>query len=440
VTQKNYSLQFFDDWNDVLSTETKIGYKDFSQIRTVPWQQPQVFIDLGKDNSGKLNGTPPYVDLGEDQYSDYNAIATKTWSIFSAATLYLGDHTLKAGIDFQQDKIYNLFGRTEFGAYTFYGIDNFEKGIYNQFDLYQPAPGYTLGDVAAQWKLRRYSGFLQDTWQINERLSLQYGVRVNRYATNDKPVYNPTFTQVFGYRNDNTIDGSSQVEPRLSFNYMFDTAQPMQLRGGVGLFQSNPPTVWMTNPYQNNGMTVATYSIRNSGNAPVGPGTIYPAFSPDPHGQNLPPPGSSQMNVDTIAPDFKLPSVWKSSLAFDRELPWLGIVGSVEYEHIQVRNAIWYQNINIGAPTGILPDGRYTYYKIPTGGTTGNTNRWNANKKFSGSSTLLKNTDKGGSDALTLALKKPFSDDWAASIGMTFANAKRSQPGNFESGFVQLQQ
>lgn len=426
---KNYSLQFFDDWNDVFSTETKIGYKDFSQVRSVPWQQPQVFINLGKDNNGKLNGASPFVDLGEDQYSDYNQISTKTTSIFSAATLYLGDHTVKGGIDFQQDKIYNLFGRTQFGAYTFWGIDNFEKGIYNQFDLYQPAKGYSLNDVAGKWTLRRYSFFLQDNWQVTERLAVLYGFRVNRYSTNDKPVYNPTFEKAFGFRNDQTIDGSTMVEPRVSFNYAFNTELQTQLRGGVGLFQSNPPTVWMTNPYQNNGMTVATYSIRNSGNLPVGPGTIYPGFSPDPFNQNVPPPSNTQMAVDTVAPNFKLPSVWKSSLAIDRELPWMGLIATAEYEHIKVRDAIWYQNLNIGAPTGVLPDGRYTYYKNIYGGPTGNTNRANANNKFSVNTTELANTGKGYSDALTLSLKKPFADEWSASLGVTFSNAREVNPG-----------
>jgi hypothetical protein len=426
---KNYSLQFFDDWSDIFSTESKVGYKDFSQARTVPWQQPQIYVNLGKDNNGKLNGSSPYVDLGEDQYSDYNQISTKTTTLFSAATLYLGDHTLKGGIDFERDKIYNLFGRTQFGAYTFWGIDNFEKGIYNQFDLYQPAKGYSLDDVAGKWTMNRYSWFLQDNWQVTNQLSLAYGVRVNRYATDDKPVYNPTFEKTFGFRNDQSINGKTLVEPRVSFNYAFESELQTQLRGGVGLFQSSPPTVWMTNPYQNNGMTVATYSIRNSGNAPVGPGTAYPGFSPDPFKQNVPPPAATQMAVDTISPDFKLPSVWKSSIAIDRELPWMGIIATAEYEHIKVRDAIWYQNLNIGAPTGVMPDGRFTYYKNIYGGPTGNTNRANANSKFSVNTTMLANTSKGYSDALTLALKKPFADEWAASIGATFSNAREVNPG-----------
>jgi len=422
---KNTVLQFFDDWSDSFSTEAKLSYQRFQQVRSVATQQPQIFVDLGP------NGSPPYVDLGEDQYSHYNVLDIKTARAFLAGTYYLGDHVLKGGVDFQQNKIYNLFGRTQFGAYTFYGIDNFEQGIYNSYNLYQPAPGYSLDDVAAKWTLRQYSFFLQDTWQATDRLSLQYGVRVNLAKTDDKPVYNPEFEQVFGYRNDNTIDGMRTVEPRVSFNYSFDTERMTQLRGGAGLFQSNPPTVWMTNPYQNNGMTTSTYQVFNDDGLQPGAGNNLPVFSSDPFNQPIPTTGAGrpQMNVDTLAPNFQLPSVWKISLALDRELPWWGVIGSAEWQHIDVRNAILYQNINLGAPTGSLPDGRNQYWKTPGEAGASRDARGNANRDFSGTSTLLTNSSKGMSDAFTLSLKKPFSENWFGSVGVTFSHATEVNPG-----------
>jgi hypothetical protein len=255
------------------------------------------------------------------------------------------------------------------------------------------------------------------------------------------------------------------VEPRLSFNYTFDTERMTQLRGGVGLFQSNPPTVWATNPYQNNGMTTATYQVfNNCGFVPTGadegqtcgtdrdgnpiPVGALPVFSADPFNQHLPPPANSQMTVDTVDPNFKLPSVWKFSLAFDRELPFWGVIGSAEYQHIDVRNGILYENINIGAPTGQLADGRNTYYQDPlsgsnvidhttnetvinaaTGKPVSNRNRANANGAFSGSSTLLTNTHKGQADSLTLSLKKPFSESWFGSVGVTLGHSTEVNPG-----------
>src|SRR6185437_8789297 len=428
---KNTVLQVFDDWTSNFSTEAKIGYSQFSQVRTVDAQQPQVWVDLGMSvdpKTGKQKGLAPYVDLGEDQYSHYNVLDIKTWKGLFAGTLYLDDHTIKGGVDFQQNKIYNLFGRTQFGAYEFYGIDNFEKGIYGSYNLYQPASGYTLADVAAKWTLRQYGFFLQDTWQANNNLSVQYGVRVNLNKTGDSPIYNPTFTTAFGYRNDNTIDGMKLVEPRLSFNYNFGGERMMQIRGGAGLFQSNPPTVWMTNPYQNNGVTTATYQVFNDFGQQPGVGNTLPVFSADPFAQNLP-PASPQMNVDTVDPHFQLPSVWKMSLAFDRELPWLGTIFSAEYQQIITRNGILYKNINLGAPTGVLPDGRNQYWKTPGEASISGDARANQDKRFSGTSTLLTNTHKGRSEALTLSLKKPFSENWFGSVGVTFGNATEVNPG-----------
>jgi len=435
---KSYTLNFYDDWADNFSTEGSLSYSKFDQVATPNGpNQPQIFVNLGVDASGKPNGSPPFVDFGADQFRHYNVLGVKTYNGFFAGTWNLGEHVVKVGADIEQRDIYNLFGRTEFGAYTFWGIDNFQKGIYNNYDLYQPADGYTLADVAADWSYRQWGIFAQDTWQLTDRLSLQYGLRMDIPQTSDKPVYNAKFQQAYGFRNDNTISGNYLIEPRFSFNYNFDTQRMTQLRGGAGLFQSAPPTVWLTNPYQNNGMTVTTYNFRNAANA-VNP--CLPAFSADPYHQNTTAadptaPGCSaaragQMTVDTIDKDFQLPSVMKFSLAFDRELPFLSSIFSAELEYLDTYKGIWYQNLNIGAPTGTLPDGRNTYYKNPTGGTSGNTNRSNANPAFGQAITYLTNTNQGKSTSLSLQWKQvKFSDDLFGNASVTLSNATEVNPG-----------
>src|SRR3546814_12444219 len=45
------------------------------------------------------------------------------------------DLTIKGGVEFERNRIYNLFGRTEFGAYTFYGIDHLQSGLYDTYNL-----------------------------------------------------------------------------------------------------------------------------------------------------------------------------------------------------------------------------------------------------------------------------------------------------------------
>ncbi|HEX7342155.1 MAG TPA: carboxypeptidase regulatory-like domain-containing protein [Rhodanobacteraceae bacterium] len=417
IKNDNISLQFFDDWNENFSTETKVGYQHFVQDTSAPFQQPEV--DVSIDGYGT-----PIVHLGEDQYRHYNSVDTKKTSLFFAGTYYAGDHTFKAGFYYERNKIYNLFGRTEFGQYTFDSIAQFASGDYYQYNLYQPAPGYTLGDVAAKWTYSQFSPFIQDTWQVNDNLSVMYGVRMDIPYSNRKPFYNPAFDKAFGYPNNSSLGSKNKIiEPRLSFNYSFNTERLTQLHGGFGLFQSFPPTVWMTNPYQNNGVTVATYRSYNPSSAP---------FSSDPHNQPIPSSSNTIMDVDTISPNFKLPTVWKYTLALDRELPWWGLIGSIQAQEVSAHTAILYEAVNIGAPTGTLPDGREQFWTIPGAypRAHGQYANANANPDFSTLSTLLTNTNKGKSDSLTLALRKPFSNNWAAHASFTLSHATEVNPGN----------
>ncbi len=414
IGTQNYVVHLFDDWSDNFSTETKIGYQKFTQDTTAPFQQPSVNVNLQPDGKG------PSVNLGEEQYRHYNHIDTKKFSFFLAGTYYAGDHAVKAGVDMSSTKINNLFGQSEFGVYNFWGIKNFLNGNYNKYVLYHPAPGYSLDDIAGKWTYSQYTPFLQDTWQVTPQLSLQYGVRVVIPNSSGRPEYNASFEKAFGYPNNYTVGGSNRVvEPRLSFNYSFDSEYKTQLRGGAGLFQTQPPTVWLTNPFQNNGVTLRSYTTYNPAVAP---------FSPNPFGQNIP-AGGGAGSIDTVAKNFSLPTVWKMSLALDRELPWWGLVASAEYEHIKVRDGILYQAINFGAPTGVLPDGRQQFWKKPGEAGTPTDALANQNRAFSTASTLLTNTHKGKSDSFTLALSKPFSDSVFGNIGLTFNHATDADPG-----------
>lgn len=414
IKTTNLSLELYDDWSDSFSTQTKVGYQHYVQNTNVPTQAPQIQVYINGYRS-------PYVYTGEEQYRHYNKIDTKKMTFFWAGTYYVGDHTIKGGIYAERNKIYNLFGRTEFGAYIFNSIADFQSGNYYRYDLYQPAPGYTINDVAAKWTYSQYSPFIQDTWQVNDNLSVQYGVRVDIPKANKKPPYNAAFQQAFGYPNNSSLGFRNKViEPRFSFNYTFDTEKLTQLRGGFGLFQTFPPAVWMTNPYQNNGLTQASYRSYSPSSAP---------FSPDPFAQNIPTGGgSSLMKVDAITPNFKLPTVWKFSLALDRELPWWGMIGSIEYLHTQAKDAILYLAPNIGTPSGMLPDGRYQYWANPVTG-SGRPNS-GSNPSFTYDSTILANTSKGKTDSITFALDKPFANGWSANAAFTLNHATEVNPGN----------
>ena len=453
-----YSLSFYDDWSDSFSTETSIGYNEFNQDRDpmVGGHQPSVLVRVNTTNTG------PGIFLGTEPPTHANRLNVKTWNAYFAGSWYLGDHVVKGGVDFQSDEIYNLFLQNYNGGYEFNGLADFQAGIYNRYQLATPAAGYTLDNVAAVLTTKQYGFFLQDTWQVNDRLSLQYGMRYDVPKNNHDPTFNPCFAAApglatptqdlgpcglrtnpanpaaavggYGFSNQGTIDGNSVWQPRASFNFLINDKS--QIRGGAGVFVSNTPAVWLGNPFSNNGVAVATYDI---GRFNAGTPNLTPPFSPNGNTQTVPGVtltdpglGTSQMTLAVVDPDFQLPTVAKYTLGYDLQLPFLDSVFTVEAQHIDTLKGIKYDNINLGAPTGVLPDGRLAYQRTPNGTTTGtggaNQARWNANPSF-GQNILLTNTDKGYADNLTFQWKKPFANEWSASIAYTLSQAKDVNPG-----------
>lgn len=448
VDNKSYALHFYDDWSDIFSTDTTLSYANFQQNRG-----PYNGVDMPDITVYPTTSGGPAVEFGTEYSSQANVLKVKTLNAAWAGTLYLGDHTLKGGFDYEKDKYYNLFLQNYFGSYTFRditgnpnsGLQNFDLLNYYQYRYNRPTTGLGLGDVAANYNLNQWGVFLQDTWQVTNNLSLQYGVRVDIPLMDDKPIYNPTFAAPagvnakgqaiggFGRTNQTTINGNRVVQPRMSFNYAFNTELMTQLRGGAGLFVTNQPGVWLGNIFSNSGMTQTQYNCGPTQAAPCNGanGLPLPAFSADPHHQNNGAGGAGQMTVNTISPGWHIPTAWKYSLGIDRELPWYGLIATADWEHIDQRDAVWFQNLNLGAPTFQTPDGRNSYYAVQglDPAAKGQSVRANANQAFSGQVINLANTSKGQADSISLSLKKPFSDDWSGMIGFTWSHATEVNPG-----------
>ena len=417
---KQSVLNLYDDWSSTFSTEASVSYAQYRSTPSVLAQQPQVLVYVDKADASTQNAA---VELGEDQFRHYNVLDVDTTTAFFAGTWALGDHSVKAGADFQRDKFYNLFGRTEFGAYTFNSIAHFQAGTYDAYTLYYPAPGYSINDIAAQWALNQTGLFLQDTWQATQNLSLQFGIRYDLPQADGKPLLNQPFTDAFGIRNNGT-PSSGVWEPRMSFNYTFDSDYKTQLRGGLGISESVTPGVWLSNPYSNNGITVLTTG------APSG------TFNPNPFTQTPPPGSSPAPEVDVTDPNFKLPTALKASVGFDRELPWWGLVFTAEDQYLNNQNAVYYQNLNYGAPTGVTPDGRASYWAHPyytydaTANKATNASGPGANRNTKYYDVVyLTNSSQGEANYLSLQLSKPLTENLFGSFGVVMGHATEVNPG-----------
>ncbi|MET4726614.1 outer membrane receptor for ferrienterochelin and colicin [Lysobacter enzymogenes] len=440
---KTYTAQLFSDWTDNFSTEAKVSYRDYSAVRNPQFDLPAIGVRVG---SSTLN-------FGTEENTQANILETKTWNGFFAGNLFLGEHTVKFGADYESNEVYNLFGRRINGVYTFNSIADYRAGRSGRYQLFAPRGG-DLDNMAAGFTQKNIGLFAQDTWALTDRLTLTFGVRYDKAIVDDKPVFNAAASNLFGVRNDNTIDGSDLWQPRFGFNYTFDSERPTQLRGGIGLFKGGSPTVWLANPYSNNGVSYTDYLFTNG----------ITRFSPDPDAQlGLFNPGTGgQQSVDFIEKDLSLPSVWKANLAFDTELPWYGIVAAVEGVVTQVNDALYYQQLNLGAVQRVGQDGRNIYWDAAgrsplswnqdgsaclnetglVGGPACVSSRTNARAGRStayNDAIIARNTSKGESQQFTVSLNKPFNNsDWAWGVAYTFTHATEVSPLTSSTSSSQL--
>lgn len=460
----NYSVQLFSDWTENFSTELKVGYQKYNGSNGATIDQPEVYACFTAvagncpNFASNIPSSTSWIIAGEDRYRHENSIASKRVSGTLSGTYYVGNHTIKGGVDFLSNEVANVFGALLHGSYGFYDkngngtpVDEILAKDYGTFTKNYLPTGVSLEDSAGTWKYTQISPFIQDTWQATDNLSLVFGVRVNmpkadhappiavESATNTAPGATagaPVWESRFGYTSGTTLGSKNKViEPRFAFNYTFSTERKMQLRGGLGLFQTVPPYVWLTNAYTNNG--VVSSKGYNSTNPVADP------FNADPNNQPGPTAVASGVcatnavcQIDVLDPNFKMPGAWKFALSFDSELPW-GLIGSVEYQHIKAKNAIDYLIPNVGTPNGKLPDGRDAYWKtFPTPGAgigTGTNN--GAYAEINTRSSLLTNTNKGGSDSVTLSLTKTLSNGFRGNFSITRTHSTEVNPGTASQAY-----
>ncbi|PPU19650.1 TonB-dependent receptor [Xanthomonas arboricola] len=418
---KTYTAQLFSDWTDTFSTEAKVSYRDYSAVRTAASQLPAVAVRIGNNT----------VNLGTEQSTQANELRTETWNAFFAGTLFLNDHTVKFGFDYEDNDLFNLFGQRVFGSYTFNSISDYRNNIAQNY-RYSRSNSGNIDDIAADWGMRNVGVFVQDTWAVNNNLTLTFGLRYDEPMVKNSPAYNAAASTVFGFRNDQTIDGNGLFEPRFGFNYTFDSDRPTQLRGGVGLFQGAAATVWLSNPYSNTGLAYTDYNFSSPALVRENGIRFTPDINNQPTGTTV--AGSTQ-SVDFVDGKLGQPSVWKANLAFDTELPWYGIVASAEAVVTQVNEAIYYQQLNLGAASAIGQDGRNIYWNAnglrpsswdrnglqPSGVSVDA--RGNRNRRYN-DALIARPTDKGGSESFTFGLNKPFNGgDWSWGLYYTYTDA-----------------
>ena len=411
-----YTGALYSDWTPNLNTEFRVSYLDLDN-RQIPvagydqWGEVQIRVpqDLG-------SGTTT-VYLGADDSRHSNKLSYELWNYKAAANYTMGDHLFTGGIEREEFSVFNLFVQQSLGEWRFNSPTDFFNGDFNYFQYTNAAGTNNVNDGAADFGYEINTVYLQDKWQVSDRLDITAGLRYDFYTSSDKPAYNANFQSKYGFRNDENMDGRDLLQPRFGFNY--DFSDNIKLHGGFGLFSGGNPNVWISNNYSNNGVTLADYYAPSNTNLAdyTYSDTGRPFFDVPDEAIAAIANANGVGGVNALDPNFELPSEWKFAFGavadIDTGLPILG-------NDLRVMGDILYSKTNesaVVAPlgyvqTGTAPDGRPIY------GSPSNTNDF-----------LLTNADeKGQALVLSVAMSKAYDNgiDWA--LGYAYTDAEDTNP------------
>ncbi len=423
-------------FSNTLSNNFIIGYDN--QIEDRAYLSPLFpTIDIRE-------GSATYTSVGFDPFTPGNKLNYGTFHVTNNLTKYFNRHTLTAGVNFEMYKSSNLFFPASNGVYVFNSLNDFytaaNQSLANggapsafapaRFQLrYSALPG---GEEPLQiLKANRLDLYVQDEFEVNDKLKLTLGVRTAAIDFEDTALENPVVSAMtFGNGekfNTGVLPGRKILwEPRLGFNYDVNNDATFQVRGGTGIFTGRPPYVFVSNQVGNNG--VLTGFIDVSGANANGYG-----FTANPNQYFIPstPTLPSTFDLAFTDPNYKFPQVWKSNIAVDKKLPF-GFVGSAEVIYNRSLNAVHYYNANLDAPIGTLagPDTRAKYAN------TDNGVRVNDNVSM-GAVLTSKNGPYHGS--VTLKLDYPMQNGlwgsiaWTGSESRDFMDAGSIASGSWQS-------
>ncbi|HEY8852616.1 MAG TPA: carboxypeptidase regulatory-like domain-containing protein, partial [Gemmatimonadaceae bacterium] len=357
-TTNSYLTQLFSSMDNGTNNEFLIGLTRIRDKRITPLSAPFVLISRTTNPGG---GTGQ-MSAGTENFSQGNELDQDIFEITDNFTIPVGDHRFTVGTKNEFFKVRNLFSANSLGNFTFGTLDSLVNNTPSSATL-----GIKLDntDGAAHFNARTLGFYAEDEWQTTSRLSTTFGLRLDLPGLTSNPGQNPDVLSTLGINTSDVPRNVKQWSPRFGFNWDVTGDQRNQLRGGSGVFVGRPAYVWLSNLFGNSGVNgYGSLFCPNMGNAPLMPnaGTL-PAQACTANAAATP-----NITANTVDPNLKFPSVWRSSLGYDRLLPW-NVIATVEALYTRSVANFYYQNIGlVDNPIGTDRNGRSLYGDIASAG------------------------------------------------------------------------
>ena len=304
------------------------------------------FIDI-LDGSGQN-----YMALGYELFSWNNAVHNTIANVRDDLTWYLGNHKVTGGLRYEYQMADNAYMRNGTGYYRYSSLDDFLNGAAPE--IVNLTYGYNgEKNPAARVRFSQASIYAQDEWSVRDNFKLTYGVRFDGlFFNNEDVVTNNAILKLNYYPKakdfkETHIDTGKwpgaqlAVSPRVGFNWDVFNNKSLKVRGGTGLFSGRLPLVFFTNMPTNSGsvqyqaqinaknaakkgFTMAEFAggLVKDANGKVTTNALYQKLLGLGYPANYKPEdGTVPSSISAVDNKFKMPQVWKTSLAVDYAIP-----------------------------------------------------------------------------------------------------------------------
>ena len=331
--------------NDNLSNQFLATFSKLDDIRGTNSDEFP-FIDI-LDGTGT---TTQYMALGYELFTWNNAVHNNVLNIKDDLIYYLGNHKITMGANYEYQMADNAYMRNGTGYYRYASVQDFING--ETPEVVCLTYGYDgEKNPAARVQFHKAGLYAQDEWNVSEAFKLTYGLRLDGlFFDNGDLMTNNAIKAIDYYTADGKVrnidtgkwpSASLTVSPRVGFNWNLTEDKSLILRGGTGLFSGRLPLVFFTNMPTNSGMVQyqAQINAKNAEKMGFSMDVFKGGLVTDANGKATtqalldklhslgypstikPEDGTVPSSISAVDPKFKMPQVWKTSLALEYKFP-----------------------------------------------------------------------------------------------------------------------
>jgi hypothetical protein len=308
VRVRNGKLSWIAIPTNTITNEARLGW--FTDRQADTFDDSLLGANLGylvASINGQAIGSTNYLPRVEPNEQRFQFADNLTW--------VKNRHTLKFGFDTASTNDIDYFISNANGSYTYQTVTNYALD-YSSPNLATSNVGkhwqtysQTFGNPVADFTIRDYAFYAQDSWRVSNRLNLNLGVRWEYNQIPQPTIVNPDYPQT-GHINSTKND----FAPRVGAAYRINDKTVLQ--AGFGMSHARFPGATVSNLIKTNAVYQQAVSLSGTQPAQLAAGPTYPNVL------TAPPTGGSvsATSIQFAAPNLKTPYSEQGNLGIQRQI------------------------------------------------------------------------------------------------------------------------